>query len=98
MIIVTGAAGFIGSVLARALNDAGHEDLVLVDDFSDPDKKKNYENKKYAELVDLWKLEDRLIRKASKVSFIFHMGGNSDTTVSDPKIFEKYNNLRYYRL
>lgn len=91
MIVVTGAAGFIGSVLARALNNAGHEDLVLVDDFSDPAKKKNWEGKKYRELVDLWKFEDWLKENTAKVSFIFHLGGNSSTTVFDNAIFEKYN-------
>ena len=91
MIIVTGAAGFIGSVLARALNDGGHADLVLVDDFSDPAKKKNWENKKYAELVDLWKFEDWLSANSSKVSFIFHLGANSSTVVFDKKIFDRHN-------
>ena len=33
MIVITGAAGFIGSVVAGSLNQIGREDLVLVDDF-----------------------------------------------------------------
>lgn len=39
MIVVTGAAGFIASYLAEALNAAGHQDLILVDDFSVEAKK-----------------------------------------------------------
>jgi ADP-L-glycero-D-manno-heptose 6-epimerase len=39
MIIITGAAGFIGSCLAAYLNEQGYVDLVLVDDFSISEKK-----------------------------------------------------------
>ena len=46
MIVVTGAAGFIGSVLAGRLNAAGFENLVLVDDFSKKEKEKKYQKKK----------------------------------------------------
>ena len=48
MIIITGAAGFIGSCLVQKLNDEGYYDLVLVDDFSIENKKKNYETKRYS--------------------------------------------------
>jgi ADP-L-glycero-D-manno-heptose 6-epimerase len=41
MIIITGAAGFIGSCLVQKLNDEGFYDLVLVDDFSNENKNKN---------------------------------------------------------
>ena len=34
MIVITGAAGFIGSVVAGTLNEKGHANLVLVDDFN----------------------------------------------------------------
>lgn len=47
MIVVTGAAGFIGSCLVQKLNNLGFKDLILVDDFSHADKKKNLEDKKY---------------------------------------------------
>ena len=46
LIVVTGAAGFIGSCLVRRLNDAGAYDLILVDDFSRADKAPNLEGKK----------------------------------------------------
>jgi len=45
MIIVTGAAGFIGSNLVRKLNDEGFKDIVLVDDFSNDEKNKNFKGK-----------------------------------------------------
>lgn len=49
MIVVTGAAGFIGSGLVAKLNSEGYNDIVLVDDFSRDDKRNNYEGKKYSE-------------------------------------------------
>ena len=47
MIVVTGAAGFIGSCLVSKLNTEGYTDIVLVDDFSHPDRALNYKSKQY---------------------------------------------------
>ena len=44
MIVVTGAAGFIGSFFVKKLNQEGYVDVVLVDDFSVASKKANWEN------------------------------------------------------
>ena len=52
MIIITGAAGFIGSCIAAKFLANGHEDLILVDDFSRPGHAPNYSQKNYRELVD----------------------------------------------
>ena len=52
MIIITGAAGFIGSGLVQKLNDEGFYDLVLVDDFSSEIKNKNFEGKRYSKQVE----------------------------------------------
>ena len=52
MIVVTGAAGFIGSNLITGLNLARYKDLVLVDDFSRPDRERNYLGKQFVALVD----------------------------------------------
>ena len=41
MIIVTGAAGFIGSYTVHKLNEEGHQNLLLADDFSRDDKNRN---------------------------------------------------------
>ena len=51
MIIVTGGAGFIGSCVVRTLNDAGMEDIVIVDNISTTDKWMNIRNKKYIKYV-----------------------------------------------
>ena len=50
MIIVTGGAGFIGSCVVRSLNDAGIEDIIIVDDVACTDKWLNLCNKKYGKL------------------------------------------------
>jgi len=46
-IIITGAAGFIGSVLTGKLNQTGEKNLILVDDFSRKEKEQNIENKDF---------------------------------------------------
>ena len=51
MIIITGAAGFIGSCFVQKLNDEGYYDLVLVDDFSDEEKNKNFAGKRFSKQV-----------------------------------------------
>ena len=53
MIIITGAAGFIGSNLAKKLNDVGRNDLILVDDINHPLKKDNIDQIKHHELIGI---------------------------------------------
>lgn len=91
MIIVTGAAGFIGSCLVAKLNSEGYKDIVVVDDFSRPDKKKNLEGKTYSkeihrDLFPVWLKENQRL-----VQFVFHIGARTDTTEFDKKIFNKLN-------
>jgi len=52
MIVVSGAAGFIGSCLVRKLNDEGHRDLILVDEFETAAKNLNLEGKEFIREVD----------------------------------------------
>lgn len=91
MIIITGAAGFIGSCLVQKLNDEGYYDLVLVDDFSNAEKNKNFEGKKYSKQVHrdefpLWLREHQL-----HVQFVFHIGARTDTTEFDIELFNRLN-------
>jgi nucleoside-diphosphate-sugar epimerase len=51
MIVVTGAAGFIGSCMAAKLNEMGHDDLILVDDFTKEAKRRNWEGKRYMDKI-----------------------------------------------
>lgn len=91
MIIVTGAAGFIGSCLVSALNHEGFRDIVLVDDFSNVEKDKNLEGKIFSSKVDREVFIDWLKENHKLVQFIFHIGARTDTTEFDSKIFDKLN-------
>ena len=73
MIIVTGAAGFIGSCLVRKLNDEGFNQLILVDDFSNNQKHKNLANKRFTEKVHRNDLMSWLTINHQSVDFVFHI-------------------------
>jgi len=66
-ILLTGAAGFIGSYVLGALNALGMEDIIIVDDFSRPVKRKNLENKKYSSKIERSKLPLFLLKKRKKI-------------------------------
>ena len=91
MIVITGAAGFIGSYTARFLNDNGYFDLVLVDDFTRKDKERNYTGLKYSGLVDRETFFDWIDAHHRQIEFIVHLGARTDTTEFDQKIFDKLN-------
>ncbi len=91
MIIVTGAAGFIGSCLVSKLNKEGFKDIVLVDNFSNEEKNKNLEGKVYTSKVDRDVFFDWLDANNKLVQFIFHIGARTDTTEFDYSVFEKLN-------
>ena len=93
-IIVTGAAGFIGSCMVRYLNDAGYENLVIVDDFGAGGKRKNWESGKYAHVVERYNLFDWLTMHEPAVSRVIHLGARTDTTEFDYAIHEELN-VRY---
>lgn len=91
MIVVTGAAGFIGSCLVSRLNEDNFNDLVLVDDFSKEEKKANYSEKKYSILIDRNKFAEWLKENHRFVQFVFHIGARTDTTEFSREIFDKLN-------
>ncbi len=91
MIIITGAAGFIASNLVSKLNHNNFKDIILVDDFSNLEKNKNFESSEYSSKVDredfiLW-LDDN----HKLVQFVFHLGARTDTTEFNKDIFDKLN-------
>ncbi|MFC2118216.1 ADP-glyceromanno-heptose 6-epimerase [Bacteroidota bacterium] len=91
MIVITGAAGFIGSNLLNKLNCEKFYDIVLVDDFSKEEKKANYSGKKYTALVDRSDFIYWLDSNHKMVQFIFHIGARTDTAEFDIKVFDKLN-------
>ncbi len=91
MIIITGAAGFVGSCLVRKLNDEGYTDLVLVDDFNQEQKFRNLEGKKFKSKVDRNEFMNWLDAHHKFVQFIFHIGARTDTTEFNKEILWKLN-------
>lgn len=89
--IVTGAAGFIGSCLVGKLNSLGISGIIAVDDFSNPEKNKNLENKMIAGKVHRDDFFNWLETNAPDVSMIYHLGARTDTTEFHWEILEKLN-------
>lgn len=90
-IVVTGAAGFIGSCVVAELNSRSESDLVLVDKFDREDKKRNYEDKQFAELVDRDEFFEWVKGQESSIDYIIHLGARTDTTEQDASIFDRLN-------
>ena len=93
MIIVTGGAGFIGSCVVRTLNDAGVEDIIIVDDIAQTDKWMNMRNKRFIKYVHKTEFLNEL-PGYEKVEAIIHMGAQSSTTERDFDYLWK-NNFEY---
>ena len=91
MIIVTGAAGFIGSCLVSKLNQEGYNDIVVVDEFESFEKNKNLENKQIAQKVHRNEFSEWLGANHGQVQFVFHLGARTDTTEFNVEIFDKLN-------
>lgn len=89
--ILTGAAGFIGSVLGRQLTEAGMDNIIAVDDFSKPAKAANFEGRKYSDLIHRDKLSDFLTAHSSDINAVFHIGARTDTAEFNVDIFNRLN-------
>lgn len=90
-IVVTGAAGFIGSYMTGFLNRQGFENLILVDEFDKDEKELNLHLKKYKVRVERDGFFDWLKKENPKIDFIFHLGARTDTTEFDYAIHERLN-------
>jgi ADP-L-glycero-D-manno-heptose 6-epimerase len=91
MIVVTGAAGFIGSCLISKLNKEGYNEIVAVDDFSKIEKEGNLAEKTVIEKVERKNFFRWLIKNSDEVGFIFHIGARTDTTEFNVDVFNELN-------
>lgn len=91
MIVVTGAAGFIGSCLVSRLLEDGYRDIVVVDDFSKHEKDANLEGKKVSAFVERKEFITWLNQNHRFVQIVFHIGARTDTTEFDTTIFNELN-------
>lgn len=91
MIVVTGAAGFIGSYLCEVLNAKGFNNLILVDDFSKQEKIANHENLNSYQKIERSKFISWLNSTEETIDFIFHLGARTDTTEFKWEILDELN-------
>ena len=90
-IIITGAAGFIGSCLVSFLNEKGYENLILVDEFDDEEKELNLLHKNYLARVERENFFEWVSKEKPNVDFVFHLGARTDTTEFDYAVHQHLN-------
>lgn len=83
LIVVTGAAGFIGSNLIRHLNDKGYTNLLLVDNLGHSDKWKNLVGKKFVDLISIEEFFPYLQGREQEIEAFIHLGACTDTCETD---------------
>ena len=91
MIIVTGAAGFIGSCMISELNNRGYKNIVAVDDFSRSDKNSNLQDKNLVDRINRDEFFEWAGKNKNDIQFIIHLGARTDTAEFDQAIFERLN-------
>jgi len=91
MIVVTGAAGFIGSCLISGLSNKGYTGIIAVDDFSKTEKAGNLHRKTIEARIERKLFFEWLEQNAASVDFIFHIGARTDTTEFNMAIFDELN-------
>lgn len=90
-ILLTGAAGFIGSYLLGYLNEKGFTKIIIADDFSEEDKWFNFDSKQFTAKVEREELFAWLEEKNPAIDFVFHLGARTDTTEFDYSIHQHLN-------
>ena len=91
MIAITGAAGFIASIVAQRFNDLGFTDLILVDDFSHPQKEYTTADLKFAQKIERSVFVEWLTNTTEKIDIVFHLGARTDTTEMNVSLFNVLN-------
>ncbi len=99
MIVLTGAAGFIGSCVLSTLNERGCKDIVLVDHLNDDLKSQNLKNKKFLDYFDKKDFLRKIVRNelSASVEAVIHLGACSSTILTDADYYQS-NNFEYTRL
>jgi ADP-L-glycero-D-manno-heptose 6-epimerase len=90
-IVVTGAAGFIGSVFVQYLNEQGLNQLLLVDDFGVEEKRKNWEQKQFIKVIERQSFITQLENDEFEIDAIVHLGARTDTAEFNYAIHEELN-------
>lgn len=91
MIVITGAAGFIASVVAQRFNKLGFNNLVLVDDFSHSQKAYTTVGLKFVHKIERSIFIDWLASTDEQIDFIYHLGARTDTTEMNVELFNTLN-------
>lgn len=91
MIVVTGAAGFIGSCMVSKLNKLGRKDIIIVDDFTKAAKKENYFNLQYSKKIERKDFISWFEKNANKIEGVYHLGARTDTTEFNWDVFLELN-------
>lgn len=90
-IVITGTAGFIGSVCVQFFNEQGWNQLLLVDDFGVEAKRKNWEQKQFIKVIERQAFVEQLPNLEYTIDAIIHLGARTDTTEFDYSIHEALN-------
>ena len=77
--------------MLQYLNEQGFGNIVLVDDFGEEDKRRNWEHKSYIHVVERYNLFDWLEMHQPKISFVIHLGARTDTTEFNYAIHQELN-------
>jgi ADP-L-glycero-D-manno-heptose 6-epimerase len=85
-IVITGAAGFIGSCLVAKLNSIGENNLILVDEKSKSNHP-NLQGKKYKNYIDRAFFINWFEANYKDIKYVFHIGARTDTTLLDENVF-----------
>jgi ADP-L-glycero-D-manno-heptose 6-epimerase len=90
-LVVTGTAGFIGSVFVQYLNEQGFNQLILVDDFGVEAKRNNWEQKQFLKVIERQAFLEQLPHLDYTIDAIIHLGARTDTTEFDYAVHTEFN-------